>query len=404
MRHMKHKRLLPLLWAAALSLSLLTPALAEGEELVPWYAEAQTFITQNRLMEGVEGGFSPQAPASRAVVFQCLWNLEGRPRVSRPFLFSDVSSDLWYVNSSAWAKDSGLSDGDCGAFRGERTITRAELAVVFARYLSLKGFPQVSPTNMDRFSDLGGVPGWAYDSVALCVAYGLITGDEGRIMSNATATQAELAAMLSALAQLTPPEVPDAVRYVEGLLDAMYLGQFSDEYLELSGLTLASAQRAYDAHLRDSADFFLLIYNVEYPNSAQQAEAMELFRQIYGQARFRTASVSQAEDGFQSVELTVSPLDIIRITDASMAEAMAPFYEKYPAQAQISMIPREYQAMDREWARTILELFQEKLPQMGVLPDKTISLQAELGDDGHWSLSQEELERLDRVLVPYFPT
>lgn len=397
---MKWKRALALALAALLTLS--PAALAAGE--APWYAEAEAFIYREGLMNGVAEGFAPQTPATRGAVFQALWNLEGQPYPTRPFFFSDVTADAWYANAAAWAKEMGLAAGDENrAFRGGDAVTRAELAAIFARYLLQKGFPQVSLPVGTVFSDLDQVPDWAYGDMTLCAAYGIITGHDGRLMPNATATQAELAAMLMALSRLTPPERPAAERYIEGLLKANYLGQFEPEYLQLSGLSESAARRAYEKRLRQAADYFLLIYNVEYPTDEMRTALADVYAQVYEHLEFRVVSSAEAEDGFWSVELSISPLDIIRITDASLSQTMEPFYAKYPLEVQLAMTDREYRIMDKEWAELLIALFRSKLPNVGSLPPQCVLLQPELGGDGKWTLSQEALDALDARVIQYFP-
>ncbi len=397
---MKWKRGLALALAALLALS---PAAlcANGE---PWYAEAEQFIYREGLMNGVAEGFAPDALATRAAVFQALWNLEGQPYPTKPFFYSDVTASDWYGPAASWAKEAGLASGDQNrAFRGQATITRAELATIFARYLLQKGFPEISLPQGTAFSDLDQVPSWAYEGMMLCAAYGIITGDEGQLMPNATATQAELAMMLMTLSRLVPPARPTAEVYIEGLLRASYLGEFDESYLKLSGLTEAAARRSYEKRLRQAADYFLLIYNVEYPTDEMRTALQDIYAQVYQHLEFQVTSSAEAEDGFWSVELSVAPLDIIRITDAALSQTMAPFYAKYPLEVQLAMTDREYRVMDKEWAELLIALFRSKLPYTGSLESQTVLLQPELDSDGKWTLTEETLEDLDGRIIQYFP-
>ena len=73
---MQFKKALPLALAAALSLSLAAPALADE----PWYAEAQAYVTERGLMTGTgkeDGRLDPNGTAIRAelatVLMNCSW-------------------------------------------------------------------------------------------------------------------------------------------------------------------------------------------------------------------------------------------------------------------------------------------------------------------------------------------
>ncbi len=397
---MNWRRTLALALAAALTL---TP-IAQCAEEVPWYAEGENFVRREGLMNGVEEGFAPQTPATRAAVFQALWNMAGRPYPAKPFFYSDVPADAWYATAAAWAKEQGLIAGDHDrAFRGDAVITRAELSVVFERYLLQKGFPRVGLPAGTVFTDMTEIPDWAYDGMLMCAGYGLISGHEGAVMPNAGASQAELATMLMLLSQLVPPCRPEAETYIEGLLRASYLGQFDPAYLKLSGLSEAGAKRAYDKRLREAADYFLLIYNVEYPTEEMRAALMEIYAQVYSHLEFQVVSSAEAEDGAWSVRLSVSPLNIIRITDAALGAAMKPFYEKYPLELQLTMTDREYRAMDKEWAQGLIALFRDKAPITGSLEPRTVLLQPQPTSQGSWTVDETALAELDRLIIEYFP-
>ena len=129
----------------------------------------------------------------------------------------------------------------------------------------------------------------------------------------------------------------------------------------------------------------------------------DVYAQVYEHLEFRVVSSAEAEDGFWSVELSISPLDIIRITDASLSQTMEPFYAKYPLEVQLAMTDREYRIMDKEWADLLIALFRSKAPGVGSLSPQTVLLQPELGGDGKWTLSQEALDALDARVIQYFP-
>lgn len=397
-----------MIWKRTLSLTLaalltLTPA-ARCAESEPWYAEAERFIVQEGLMNGVEEGFAPTAPATRAAVFQTLWNLEGQPYPKTAGMFSDISIDAWYATAASWALENGLASGDHNrAFRGSAVITRAEFAAIFHRYLLNRGFPAIDLPTGEEFTDLDEVPDWGLEGMLFCVGYGILGGDSDRLMPNAAASQAELAAMLMAIAHLTPPEQPAGERYLEGFLKATYLGEYDPDYLKLAGLTEKEAQRAYEKGLKDAANYFLAIYNVEYPNDEMREALTEIYAQVYAHLTFRVLSSAEAEDGGWGVYLSVEPLNIIRITDAALPAAMKDFYAKYPAEKQIQMTKKEYKAMDQEWGERLIDLFRQRAPLTRGLTAQTIYLQPQKNEKGFWTLDEESAKRLDETIIQYFP-
>ena len=121
---------------------------------------------------------------TRATVYQTLYNMEGKPAVAEAASFADVAG-TWYADSAAWAEDTGLTTGDgTGTYAGDRAVTRAELATIFARYAE-----------------------WAADGMAVAVGSGIMGGKPGDLLDpNGTAVRTELATILLTFSKLTPAE------------------------------------------------------------------------------------------------------------------------------------------------------------------------------------------------------
>ena len=72
---------------------------------------------------------NPDAEATRAIVIDALYRREYKPEEATTD-FTD-SSVQWYADAAAWGRTVGIVNGDGdGTFRGERPVTRAELAVM----------------------------------------------------------------------------------------------------------------------------------------------------------------------------------------------------------------------------------------------------------------------------------
>ena len=74
---------------------------------------------------------NPDAEATRAIVIDALYRREYKPEAATED-FTD-SSVQWYADAAAWGRTVGIVNGDGdGTFRGERAVTRAELAVMLS--------------------------------------------------------------------------------------------------------------------------------------------------------------------------------------------------------------------------------------------------------------------------------
>lgn len=86
-----------------------------------WGADAIAFVTSRELFNGGDGGFQPVGEMSRAMLFTVLARLDGQDL---------TGGATWYENAMVWAKESGVSDGT----NPEQSITRESLAVMLYRY------------------------------------------------------------------------------------------------------------------------------------------------------------------------------------------------------------------------------------------------------------------------------
>ena len=192
---MNWKRPLSLTLSAALSLSLAAPALA-ADEAGPWYAEAQAYVTEKGLMAGTDAGFAPDAAVTRAMVFQTLYNMEGKPAPKNSAVltgggwavdaasayFTDTTG-TWYSNAANWAVDAGLAQvpGE-KLFCGDREVTRQETVTILYRYAQLKNLDTSvgEDTNILSYHDAAALQAWSIPAFQWACGAGLVSGKYGR--------------------------------------------------------------------------------------------------------------------------------------------------------------------------------------------------------------------------------
>ena len=186
-----------------------TPADWADVDAAAWYAEAVNYVIDNGIMGSTSADakvFTPDGTVTRATVFQTLYNMEGKPAVSETATFTDVAG-TWYADSAAWAEDTGLTTGDgTGAYAGDRAVTRAELATIFARYAEVKGLATTAG-DLSAYADAADVAEWAADGMAVAVGSGILGGKPGDLLDpNGTAIRTELATILLNFSKLTLAE------------------------------------------------------------------------------------------------------------------------------------------------------------------------------------------------------
>lgn len=86
-----------------------------------WYGQAVGFVTDMKLMTGSDGAFEPEAPMTRAMLMTVLARLDGQ----------DTSGGTaWYEKGVTWAIEKGISDGS----QPHDNITREQLAAMLYRH------------------------------------------------------------------------------------------------------------------------------------------------------------------------------------------------------------------------------------------------------------------------------
>ena len=237
------KKLLSLLLALSLAMGLAAPALAAevpAETEAPaewadvdqgaWYAEAVDYVIDNGIMGSTVAGakvFVPNGTVTRATVFQTLYNMEGKPAIADTAAegsalvtgedgiltwtaFRDVEG-AWYADAANWSASVGLASvPQDGLFNGDRNITRAEIATIFARYAEYKGMATASG-DLSGYADVADVAEWAQEGMAVAVGSGILSGKPGDLLDpNGNAVRTELATILLNYSKLTPAEEESA--------------------------------------------------------------------------------------------------------------------------------------------------------------------------------------------------
>ena len=163
-----------------------------------WYQGAVEYVYRNSIMTGTSGTtFEPNAPLSRAMVAQILYNLEGQPTVEGESTFADASGH-WAVNAITWAQQTGVVNGyEDNTFRPNRAVSREELAQMLYNYAKVKGYDLTASGDLTAFPDGSKVSSWAEAAMAWANGNELINGhDDGTLQPGGDSTRAQAASIL----------------------------------------------------------------------------------------------------------------------------------------------------------------------------------------------------------------
>lgn len=148
-----------------------------------WFYSDVKYAYETGLMTGTAAdAFSPEAPVTRGMVMTILARREG------------IRTDRytpWYAAGCEWAKATGISDGT----NPEAPVTREQLAAMLYRYAALKGRDLTAGENLN-FTDASDVSAYARPALQWATGEKILTGSNGALNPQATATRAHLAAIL----------------------------------------------------------------------------------------------------------------------------------------------------------------------------------------------------------------
>ena len=151
-----------------------------------WGSEYIDFVTSREIFSGTGGStFSPDASMTRGMIVTVLAAYDGADTSS--------SGGAWYEAGRQWAMANGISDGT----NMDSALTREQLAVMLWNYA---GKPTAG--SLSGYTDAASISDWAVQAMAWCVEQGIISGMDGGLNPQGTATRAQVATMLMQFCQL----------------------------------------------------------------------------------------------------------------------------------------------------------------------------------------------------------
>ena len=179
-----------------------------------WGYKAVEYCYANNIVSGISPTqFGATGLIRRADFMLMLYAAMGRPAVSTPCTFTDVSESDYYYTALAWAQSEGLlsgsGDGTCAA---TASITREQAFTILRKALPLLGkdCPDAPLSSLAPFADSDTIADYAKPHAATLVAQGVVSGSGSGINPKGSLTRVEMAALLYKISTYTPvTEYPD---------------------------------------------------------------------------------------------------------------------------------------------------------------------------------------------------
>ena len=207
---------------------------------------------------------------------------------------------------------------------------------------------------------------------------------------------------LAACSSVTPE---DAETYIQGLLDASYLGQYNQEYLDLADIT-EEESRTEDYEWNTAAEAEILReYLAIQSTDASIQKSVDLIKEIYSHSKYSVTGASKLEDGSYAVTVSIQPMDILiryqNQTDVNEIWMTVLAEHGVTDQAALdAMSGEEYMVLEDAYAAAVLDGIRALLPAMGYGPEQSAVLQLQLEGDTY-TLVGTDWQHLDSMMIDY---
>lgn len=197
----------------------------------------------------------------------------------------------------------------------------------------------------------------------------------------------------------------DAEAYIQGLLDASYLGQYNQEYLDLEDITEEESRTEdYEWNTAAEAEILREYLAIQSTDAAVQ-QSVDLVKEIYSHSRYSVTGASKLEDGSYAVTVSIQPMDILiryqNQTDVNEIWMTVLAEHGVMDQAALdAMSDEEYMALEDIYAAAVLDGIQALVPEMGYGPEQSVVLQLQLEGDTY-TLVDTDWQHLDGMIIDY---
>ena len=207
---------------------------------------------------------------------------------------------------------------------------------------------------------------------------------------------------LAACSSVTPE---DAETYIQGLLDASYLGQYNQEYLDLADITEEESHTEdYEWNTAAEAEILREYLAIQSTDASIQ-KSVDLIKEIYSHSKYSVTGASKLEDGSYAVTVSIQPMDILiryqNQTDVNEIWMTVLAEHGVMDQAALdAMSDEEYMALEDIYAAAVLDGIQALVPEMGYGPEQSVVLQLQLEGDTY-TLVGTDWQHLDSMMIDY---
>lgn len=188
----------------------------------------------------------------------------------------------------------------------------------------------------------------------------------------------------------------DAATYVKGGLDALYLGEVSDEYLELVVENREECLAMYEENMLNEARNFGKMFYVDVNNEPEEA-LVQLYKDIFARSKYEVGEATE-ENGGYTVEVTVYPIDLFRTSYEALDMYDSEFTQRF-ADGEFEGIAGNN--IEKDYLQGMIDILRGGLEGCGYLDAVTVSLHLTDDGDGVYTINDEDYAELHKNIIAY---
>lgn len=195
-------------------------------------------------------------------------------------------------------------------------------------------------------------------------------------------------------------EIDFANIYVKGILDTIYLGQQSKDFLDITKIdTLAELGEEYENGMKAEANYFSYYFTLSSAAEGFEEELVDMYKDIYQHAKYQVKPSSQVEDVYY-VDVLISPMDIIYKV---VEEELTDYIESFKAAAENGdfddLSKEDY---DKLYADGLIAMIAERMANIGYYEEQTVTVEVtENSEDGLYYIRGNGLAEIDELIIKY---
>lgn len=191
----------------------------------------------------------------------------------------------------------------------------------------------------------------------------------------------------------------DPTAYVQGGLDAVYMGSYSPEYLAMLGESEEDCAARYERGMQVSLEVFACYFGIDMQACSDDVlqRLTELMRSMYKCAKYTVGTAAETDGGY-TVEVTVSPL-------AAISQVTKNDYPAFASDAAERLSNGELSKADSSfgdwWANSIADMVQARINAAEYLEPQTVTVTLSKTESGVYGFSGTSLSDIDALIVTY---